>query len=130
MTSSDAAVAAPTAAAPRDSSRTRRRFRGGQAALWLFAAPAIAVYTYFLAVPTLQTVLYSITDWDGYSADFAWVGAGNYADIATNDSQFRGALFNSLQFTLVVAGDRAKVASTLDGIGYEWVELDARGRPR
>jgi raffinose/stachyose/melibiose transport system permease protein len=95
-------VAPPvTAAAPRES--VRRRSRGGQVALWLFAAPALIVYTYFLAVPTLQTVLYSITDWDGYSADFAWVGAGNYADIATNDSQFRTALFNSLQFTLVVA---------------------------
>jgi raffinose/stachyose/melibiose transport system permease protein len=98
---SEATVAAPTAAAPRES--VRRRSRGGQLALWLFAAPALIVYTYFLAVPTLQTVLYSITDWDGYSADFAWVGAGNYADIATNDSQFRNALVNSLQFTLVVA---------------------------
>ena len=95
-------VAPPvTAAAPRES--VRQRSRGGQMALWLFAAPALVVYTYFLAVPTLQTVLYSITDWDGYSADFSWVGAGNYADIATNDSQFRTALFNSLQFTLVVA---------------------------
>jgi predicted Zn-dependent peptidase len=34
------------------------------------------------------------------------------------------------QFTIVVAGDKAKVASTLDGIGFDWVELDARGRPR
>jgi zinc protease len=33
-------------------------------------------------------------------------------------------------FTLVVAGDKAKVAPTLEGIGYGWVELDARGRPR
>jgi zinc protease len=34
------------------------------------------------------------------------------------------------QFTIVVAGDKAKVASTLDGIGFEWLELDPRGRPR
>jgi zinc protease len=33
-------------------------------------------------------------------------------------------------FTLVVAGDKAKVAPTLEGMGYGWVELDARGRPR
>ena len=98
MTAIAAAAATPQAATP-----TRRRSRGGQLALWLFAAPALAVYTYFLAVPTLQTALYSITDWDGYSAEFAWVGVQNYADIATNDSQFRNALLNSLQFTLVVA---------------------------
>jgi zinc protease len=34
------------------------------------------------------------------------------------------------QFMLAVAGDKAKVAPTLEGIGYEWVELDARGRKR
>ena len=95
------AVAAPPAAATA-AATTRRRSRG-QLALWLFATPALVVYTYFLAVPTLQTALYSITDWDGYSAELAWVGAQNYADIATNDSQFRNALLNSLQFTLVVA---------------------------
>lgn len=33
-------------------------------------------------------------------------------------------------YTLVVAGDKAKVAPTLEGIGYQLVELDARGRPR
>lgn len=34
------------------------------------------------------------------------------------------------KLTLVVAGDKAKVQSTLEGIGYDWVEVDARGRRR
>jgi predicted Zn-dependent peptidase len=34
------------------------------------------------------------------------------------------------KLTLVVAGDKAKVKSTLDGIGFDWVELDPRGRRR
>lgn len=33
-------------------------------------------------------------------------------------------------YSLVVAGDKAKVATTLEGIGFDLVELDARGRPR
>jgi zinc protease len=33
-------------------------------------------------------------------------------------------------FSLIVAGDKAKVVPTLDGIGFERVELDARGRLR
>jgi zinc protease len=33
-------------------------------------------------------------------------------------------------FSLIVAGDKANVAPTLDGIGFERVELDARGRLR
>ena len=72
-------------------------------ALWLFAAPALALYTYFFAVPALQTFLYSITDWDGYSAEFSWVGLDNYASVLTADDQFRNAAVNSLQFTLLVA---------------------------
>lgn len=103
MTSPATAVSPPAAAATRPASGTRPRLRSGRLALWLFAAPTLVVYTYFLAVPTLQTALYSITDWDGYSAEFAWVGARNYVDIATNDDQFAGALVNSLQFTVVVA---------------------------
>ena len=34
------------------------------------------------------------------------------------------------EFAVVVAGDKAKVAPTLQGIGFEMVELDARGRLR
>jgi len=34
------------------------------------------------------------------------------------------------KLTLVVAGDKAKVKSTLDGIGFDWLEVDARGRRR
>jgi zinc protease len=34
------------------------------------------------------------------------------------------------KFVLAIAGDKAKVAPTLDGIGFEWVELDTRGQPR
>jgi zinc protease len=33
------------------------------------------------------------------------------------------------EFTIVVAGDAAKVAPTLDGIGFELVQLDPRGEP-
>ena len=32
------------------------------------------------------------------------------------------------QFVLAVAGDKAKVLPTLEGLGYPTVEIDARGR--
>lgn len=34
------------------------------------------------------------------------------------------------EYALVVAGDKAKVQKTLDGIGFDFTELDARGRAR
>lgn len=103
MTTTQAPPAPPTTT-PRRPGKVARPTR----TLWLFALPAIAVYTYFLAAPTLQTFLYSLTDWDGYSPDFSWVGAQNFADLAVADDQFRNATLNSLQFTLVVT-----VAQTL-----------------
>jgi raffinose/stachyose/melibiose transport system permease protein len=96
------APAPTTQAGPAPRARSQRSLRP-TGALWLFAAPALLVYTYFLAAPTLQTFLYSITNWDGYSAEFDWVGARNYVDLATNDTQFRNAALNSLQFTFIVA---------------------------
>jgi raffinose/stachyose/melibiose transport system permease protein len=93
---------APSAAAEAGARPRRRSVTRPSRALWWFAAPALAFYTYFSAVPTLQTFLYSITDWDGYSADFRWVGLQNYVDLALRDDQFTGAATNSLQFTLLV----------------------------
>lgn len=103
MTDATTVAPAPPTTEPAPPRARRRPVSAPSRALWLFAAPALLVHTYFLAAPTLQTFLYSITDWDGYSADFNWVGAGNYADLATNDDQFRNATLNSLQFTFVVA---------------------------
>jgi raffinose/stachyose/melibiose transport system permease protein len=82
-------------------------------ALWLFALPALVVYAYFFAAPALQTFLYSVTDWDGYSADFSWVGLDNYASVLTADDQFRNAATNSLQFTLLVAVGQTLISLAL-----------------
>ena len=97
-------VTAAPPVAPPEARRRRPRASGARPsrALWLFAAPALLLHTYFLAAPALQTLLYSVTDWDGYSADFAWVGVDNYTGLLTADDQFRNAAVNSLQFTLVV----------------------------
>jgi raffinose/stachyose/melibiose transport system permease protein len=56
----------------------------------------------FFAIPTLQAVQYSITDWDGFSADFANVGAGNFRRILTGDDLFMNALANNVKFMLLV----------------------------
>ncbi|HXV93767.1 MAG TPA: sugar ABC transporter permease [Pseudonocardia sp.] len=104
-------MSAPAAARARSTAQAgaevrERPRRGGvtrpSPVLWLFAAPTLAVYAYFFAVPTLQTFVYALTDWDGYSAQFSWVGLSNFATLATADDQFRNATLNSLQFTLTV----------------------------
>src|SRR5699024_12239684 len=52
--------------------------------------------------PTLQAFQYAVTDWNGYSSDFNWVGLDNFTRVLTGDSLFRNALFNNLKFLLVV----------------------------
>ncbi|NMA75771.1 MAG: sugar ABC transporter permease [Actinomycetales bacterium] len=70
--------------------------------LLAFLAPAAVIYLWFVLWPTLQAFQFSLTDWNGLSADFAWVGLDNYRNLATNDSVFRRAVGNSLSFMLVV----------------------------
>lgn len=80
----------------------RRRRRRPDPVLLAFLVPAAVVYLWFVLWPTLQAFQYSVTDWDGLSADFSWVGLENYQNLATNDSVFRKAFGNSLKFMLVV----------------------------
>lgn len=64
--------------------------------------PAAVIYLWFVLWPTLQAFQYSLTDWDGLSASFDWVGLENYEKLATGDSIFRRAFGNSLTFMLTV----------------------------
>ncbi|MBM6404873.1 sugar ABC transporter permease [Phycicoccus sp. CSK15P-2] len=91
----------PAADRPR---RGRRRGAHGRVhpGLWFFPVPALLLYLVFFAGPTLQAFQYSVTDWDGFSADFANVGTSNFGSIVSNDDLFRGALTNNLKFLFVV----------------------------
>ncbi|MFJ3666849.1 carbohydrate ABC transporter permease [Streptomyces sp. NPDC090106] len=80
------------------SARNRRAAR----ALWLFPVPALALYLFFFAYPTIQAAQYALTDWDGYSATYHDVGARNFTELATGDDVFRNAVENNLKLTVTV----------------------------
>lgn len=71
-------------------------------ALWLFPVPALLLYTIFFVAPTVQGVVYSVTDWDGFSPTAQFVGIDNFVTIFTGDDLFRNALSNNIKFMLVV----------------------------
>lgn len=71
-------------------------------ALYLFPVPALAVTLMFLVMPTLQAFQYALTDWNGFSASFNYVGLDNFVRAFTGDSLFTNALGNNLKFMLVV----------------------------
>lgn len=71
-------------------------------ALWLFPVPALVLYVTFFVIPTIQGVVYSVTDWDGFSPTAQFVGLDNFITIFTNDDLFRNAFSNNIKFMLVV----------------------------
>lgn len=71
-------------------------------ALYLFPLPAVAIIAFFLVMPTLQAFQYAVTDWNGFSAAFNYVGLDNFMRAFTNDSLFTNALTNNLKFVLMV----------------------------
>src|SRR6478609_10853592 len=71
-------------------------------ALWLFPVPALVLYVTFFVIPTIQGVIYAVTDWDGFSPTAQFVGLDNFVTIFTSDDLFRNALSNNIKFMLVV----------------------------
>lgn len=80
----------------------RRNPMAAHPALWLFPIPALVLYVTFFVLPTLQGVVYAVTDWDGFSTTAQFVGADNFVTILTGDDLFRNALVNNLKFMVVV----------------------------
>ena len=95
-------VLEPPPAAPIQAGRKRRSPTRPSPLLWLFVLPALLLYVVFFVGPTLFALQYSITDWDGISPSFGYVGTANYTELFTDDTIFRRALGNNLRFVLVV----------------------------
>lgn len=80
-------------------SRRKKRF---DPSLLLFLLPALVIYVVFLAAPAAAALAMSVTDWDGLSGDFSFVGLENFRRLATDDPIFRQTFSNNVKFTLTV----------------------------
>ena len=94
-----ATVTAPAAGAATTAPAARRPRKGGLTP-WLFALPALAVYLAFLVYPALNSVFFSLTDWDGLSPTYNIVGLQNYAAMAS-DPVVLTAVVNNAIWTVV-----------------------------
>lgn len=66
----------------------------------LFAVPALVLFSAVVIVPVLYNAFFSVTDWNGVSAHFRFIGLGNFGQLL-HDQSVRQALRNTLLFTLV-----------------------------
>ncbi len=60
-----------------------------------FIAPAFLFFTLFIIVPTIASVYYSFTSWDGLNPVVKFVGLANYKEIFTS-ARFGNALRNTV----------------------------------
>ena len=59
----------------------QQKKRGIDRTALAFIAPALILYVLFIIVPTVSSVYYSFTSWDGISPDVKFIGLANYKEI-------------------------------------------------
>lgn len=67
-----------------------------------FIAPAFLFFTLFIIVPTVSSVYYSFTSWDGISPKVNFIGFANYKEIFTS-ARFGNALKNTVILTVFIS---------------------------
>ncbi len=67
-----------------------------------FILPAFILFTFLIVAPTLSSVYYSFTSWDGINPVVQFVGLANFREIFTSD-RFANALKNTLILTVTIS---------------------------
>lgn len=78
-------------------SRLPASFAENLASFW-FLLPIIIVFLLLTLIPLAQSFFYSLTDYNGYSDDYGFVGLANYVEVFQDPK-----LLSSLGFTLLYA---------------------------
>ena len=80
----------------------QQKKRGIDKTALAFIAPALILYVLFIIVPTVSSVYYSFTSWDGISPDVKFIGLANYKEIFTS-ARFGNALKNTIILTIFIS---------------------------
>lgn len=78
----------------------KKPFRSGRIMFMLLTLPAALLYAIFFVYPVCSGVIYSMTDWDGISGAYRYIGLNNYIHIL-NDPRFLRALGFTLYYTFL-----------------------------
>lgn len=85
---------------PPGTPRTRNWYKRNEIAVtpWLFLAPAILFFAFYVIWPIYQSIAISFYDWDGLG-DARYVGLANYAELM-DDRAFEVSLWNNMKWLL------------------------------
>lgn len=72
-----------------------------RSAYFLFTVPAVLLYLIFFAFPVVSGIYYSLTDWNGISPTYQFIGLQNYL-IAFQDKLTMAAVGRTFWYTIVM----------------------------
>ena len=64
----------------------------------IFLLPAFIAFTLFTIIPLVKTIMYSVTDFNGISHEYNFVGLKNFIGVF-KDQMMRHSLFNTIFYT-------------------------------
>jgi N-acetylglucosamine transport system permease protein len=102
VTSTTTSVTPAADGRPRPTARQRRMAgRGRLSFMAVFLGLPLAIYLIFVIYPFGQALYYAMTDWNGFSPAYNFVGLGNFTKLF-HDATFLRALFNNVELAIVV----------------------------
>ena len=81
--------------------RKQRLRNRGQVTFLAFTVPALLIYIVFYAAPVFMGIFYSMTDWNGITPNYKFIGLDNYVKVF-QDKYFIDAIAFTLKYTLLV----------------------------
>lgn len=66
----------------------------------LFTVPAILLVTVMMYIPFVMSGYYSLTEWNGIAKEPVFVGLANFKTILTGGSDYMGALWFTVKYTV------------------------------
>jgi multiple sugar transport system permease protein/raffinose/stachyose/melibiose transport system permease protein len=67
---------------------------------WQFLIVPLAIYSIIIIFPFLQTIYISLTNWNGLSPEYDFIGLANYKGVFT-DPHFSGAILHNIIWVLI-----------------------------
>lgn len=71
--------------------------------MYYFALPALAFYLIFWIFPILKLFQYSVTDYNGFSPDFSYIGLDNFRDLFASGT-LGTSLWHTVLYTVISVG--------------------------
>lgn len=77
-----------------------RKIDTQQLGMYLFILPAFLLVTVFLLIPTVNSFRYSLTNWNGVSTEYRFVGLENFVNVC-RAPEFKTVVLNTIYFIIL-----------------------------